>query len=60
MNVAISIDRVRDETSAVTLPLSNVTLEVRKATSNNSINPLPYSLHNLDIGITQVAFIGKF
>ena len=60
MDVAISIDRVRDGTSAVALPLSNVTLEVRKVTLNNSINPLSYSLHNLHIDIIQVAFIGKF
>ena len=60
MNMAIRIDRVRDGTYAITLQLSNVALEVRKAPSNNSINPLSYSLHNLDIDITQVAFIGKF
>ena len=57
---SISLVRVADGTFSITLPLSDVKIKVFKATPNETIDALSHSLHNLDMDITQVAFVGKF
>lgn len=56
----ISVEKIPGVSSSITILVPGARLNISFESSNNSENSLSHILHNMDMDISQVAFIGEY